>query len=243
MWRCNLFRGLRSFLPVLVFLTAHLRVEGQEFRALWADAWGEGFQDAAEVSQLIADARAGHLNAVVAQVRRRGDAFYNSHFEPKNAGIDAAFDPLADLLSKAHNTNNGQRIAVHAWIVTYHIWTGSTLPTQPDHPLRLHPEWLLKDVNGNTFIGNQYTFDPGHPDVQRHTFNVCLDILTNYNVDGLNFDYIRFSSPNEGYNEVSVARFNRQMGRTGQPAPQDAVWKQWRRDQITGLLRKVYLAA
>ena len=102
---------------------------------------------------------------------------------------------------------------------------------------------MLQDVNGNTLIGNEYTFDPGHPEVQKHTFNVCMDIITNYNVDGLNFDYIRYSSTSEGYNPVTVARFNRLFGRTGQPRPDDAVWKQFRRDQVTGLLRKVYLNA
>ena len=67
------------------------------------------------------------------------------------------------------------------------------------------------------FIGNEYTFDPGHPDVQRHTFNVAMDIVTNYNVDGINFDYIRYSGINDGYNPVTVARFNQRFGRTGQP--------------------------
>ncbi|HWQ92223.1 MAG TPA: DUF4623 domain-containing protein, partial [Clostridia bacterium] len=86
-------------------------------------------------------------------------------------------------------------------------------------------------------------FDPGHPEVQKHTFNVCMDIITNYNVDGLNFDYIRYSSADEGYNPVTVARFNQRFGRTGRPLPTDPVWKQFRRDQITGLLRKIYLNA
>ena len=215
-----------------------------EYRAFWVDAWGAGFRSAAEVNTLTNDLRRGKFNTVIPQVRRRGDAFYNSDFEPKNSSVSpSSFDPLADLVAKCHDARFGQRIEVHAWMVTYHIWQGSNAPTAASHPLNLHPDWLLEDFHGNKLIGNEWTFDPGHPDVQRYTYNVAMDIVTSYDVDGLNFDYIRYSSDHEGYNPVTVARFNRRFGRTGKPAASDTDWKQFRRDQVTGLLRKVYLNA
>jgi uncharacterized lipoprotein YddW (UPF0748 family) len=236
------FRPL-TWLLIFLALARPAAAQTNEMRAFWVDAWGSGFQTASQVTTLTNDLRAGKLNAVFPQVRRRGDAFYTGVYEPKNSGISAGFDPLADLVAKCHNTNYGQYIEVHAWIVTYHIWQGTTPPSQPTHPLNLHPDWLLEDVNGNTFVGNEYTFDPGHPEVQKHTFNVAMSIITNYNVDGLNFDYIRYSDANQGYNPVTVARFNQRFGLVGQPAPSDALWKQFRRDQVTALLRKVYLHA
>jgi uncharacterized lipoprotein YddW (UPF0748 family) len=216
--------------------------QSNEFRGMWVNAWNTGLQNSSQVTTLVNQLRAGNFNAVIPQVRRRGDALYDSNFEPHATGTTPAdFDALGDLIAKAHNTNAGPYIEVHAWLVTYHIKQGIALPPQPDHPLNLHPDWLLLDVTGTNFIGNEYTFDPGHPEVQRHTFNVAMDIVTNYNVDGLNFDYIRYSGNNEGYNPVTVARFNQRFGRTGQPSPSDALWKQFRRDQLTGLLRKIYL--
>jgi len=214
-----------------------------EYRGFWVDAWGSELWTAGNISTVVNDTRAGNLNLIVAQARRRGDALYTSHFEPKCKDIAASFDPLADLVAKAHNTNAGPYLEVHAWVVTYHIHQGTNPPPQPTHPLNLHPDWLLKDINGNFIIGNEYTFDPGHPEVQKHTFNVCMDIVTNYNVDGLNFDYIRYSSTSEGYNDVTVARFNKLFNRSGIPATSDVLWKQFRRDQVTALLRKVYLNA
>ena len=224
--------------------TAPLLAQTNEYRAFWVDSWGAGINSATEINTLTNDLRKGKFNTVIPQVRRRGDAFYNSNFEPKNASVSpGSFDPLADLVAKCSNTNFGPKIEVHAWIVSYHIWQGSNAPSNPAHPFNLHPDWLLRDVNSNTLVGNEYTFDPGHPEVQRHTFNVAMDIITNYNVDGLNFDYIRYSDINQGYNAVAVARFNQRYGRTGQPAPSDTDWKQFRRDQVTALVRKVYLNA
>ena len=166
-----------------------LKVTAAEFRGLWVDSWSPGLFDAAQISQLVNDARAGHFNALIVEVRRRGDAFYNSSFEPKNASLAPDFDPLADLLAKAHNTNDGPRLAVHCWIVTYPVWTAGAAPPQPDHPLNLHPEWRNQTYHGLFTDGHAYYFDPGHPEVQQHTFNVAMDIITRYDVDGLNWDH------------------------------------------------------
>jgi uncharacterized lipoprotein YddW (UPF0748 family) len=230
----------------LFLIPCFSRAENDELRAYWADAFATGFHTAAQIDKMLADMRSANCNAVVVEVRKRGDAYYNSNFEPKATDVSPqSFDPLAYMIAQGHDTNGGkQRIEIHCWLVTYHIWNPSTaggVPPQPTHPYNLHPDWLMKDINGQTYIGGQYTFDQGHPGVQQHTFNVALDIVTNYDVDGINFDYIRFNNTTEGYNDVSVARFNKMFGRTGAPATDDPVWKQFRRDQITGLLRKVYL--
>jgi uncharacterized lipoprotein YddW (UPF0748 family) len=216
-----------------------------EFRGLWADGFNSAFKTPSQVTQYIADARAGHLNAVVAEVRKRGDAYYNSNFEPKASDILSTFDPLQDLITKAHDTSGGKaRIEVHAWIVSYPIWNNLTnAPPQVDHPYNLHPDWLSETSTGSLWDGNNYVFDPGHPEVQKHIYNVAMDIISRYDVDGLNLDYIRYSSKSWGYNPVTVQRFNTLFNRTGNPATTDAAWLQFRRDQVTALVRKIYLNA
>ena len=49
-----------------------------ELRALWADAFHDGFKSPEQVDALVAWARAANLNALFVQVRRRGDAYYVS---------------------------------------------------------------------------------------------------------------------------------------------------------------------
>lgn len=221
---------------------------GQELRGLWVDAFHNGFKSGSQVTQLVADARAGKFNALFVQVRKRGDAYYNNGLEPRATDIvDPQFDPLADIVSKAHS--GSPRLDVHAWIVTYNIWnSSSSLPSQLAHPYRTHPDWLTQKQDGTQWDGVNYAFDPAHPEVQDHTFNVCMDIVNRYDIDGLHFDYVRYTDQEStvgnqpyGYHPVALQRFQTLYNRTGVPAPSDSQWLQFRRDQVTALVRKVYL--
>lgn len=216
---------------------------------MWADTFHAGMRTPAEVSSLVAAARAANCNAILAEVRKRGDAYYRNGLEPIATDVADAFDPLADLIQKAHTGT--PRVEVHAWLVTYNIWNKeTTTPSQPTHPYNLHPDWVTQNDAGAKWDGGNYQLDPGHPGVQAHTFDVAMDVLARYDIDGLHFDYIRYSERGStinyqpwGYNPVAVERFKRQRNVTTTPAPGDAVWLQWRRDQVTALLRKVYLHA
>lgn len=226
-------------------MAAPVRGQTPELRGFWVDAFHAGLRNNSEARQVIADARTGGFNAVFVQVRKRGDAYYRNGLEPVAADVAAGFDPLAELVKSAHDTSNGKpRIQVHAWVVAFNIWNReTTAPTQPDHPYRLHPDWLTRNRAGTTWDGSNHAFDPGHPEVQEHTHRVAMDILSRYDVDGLHWDYIRYAGREWGYNPTSVARFNRLKGRTGSPLEDDAVWLQFRRDQVTGVVRRLYLDA
>ena len=231
------------FLSVAILALAD--VTAQEFRGLWVDSFHPGLRNRREIRQLVADARAGNFNALIVEVRRRGDAFYNSRYEPKATDITPPdFDPLAELIALAHLTNSGPPLQVHAWIVAYNIWDDRrTLPTQANHPYRQHRDWVTRTDRGVMWDGASYAFDPGHPDVQQHTFDVAMDIVSRYDVDGLHLDYIRYAGNDWGYNEAAVSRFKIIFSRVNTPFPEDPQWLQFRRDQVTALVRKIYLSA
>ncbi|MCX6902230.1 MAG: family 10 glycosylhydrolase [Verrucomicrobia bacterium] len=244
-----LFR--RSLWLVLLGGSLSLRAPAQEWRGLWVDAFHDGFKTSQQVSQLVANVRGANCNAIAVEVRKRGDAYYKSQYEPQATDIASDFDPLQDLLIKAHDTNAGPRIEVHAWMVTFPVWGDQVNPpAASNHVFNLHPDWLTQDSTNNRWAGSFYVLDPAHPGVQDHLYKVAMDIVTNYAVDGLNFDYIRYPDNNAsngnnpwGYNPVSVARFNRLFSRNGPPGATDPLWIQFRRDQVTALVRKVYLSA
>ncbi len=210
----------------------------QEFRGLFVDGWHAGFFDTSQINQLIADAQYIHANTIVVEMRRRGDAFYSSSYEPWARTV--GFDSLAQLIQKAHAAS--PRLEVQAWFVVWPIASDSP-PSDPNHPYNKYPQYLTKDEYGNKLCSGDYWFDPGNPGAEQYTCNVIMDVVSRYDVDGINLDYIRYGGYHFGYNDVSVARFNTANGRTGQPTYTDSAWCNWRRAQVTNFVRKVYANA
>ena len=105
-------------------------------------------------------------------------------------------------------------------------------------------------------FGSDFWVDFGHPEAADYTVRVLKHLVANYGIDGLHLDRIRYpefgvaagqpaqtpaNGTNVGYNPTSVARFNARHNKAGNPATGDPLWSQWRRDQVTNVVRRVYL--
>jgi uncharacterized lipoprotein YddW (UPF0748 family) len=224
---------------------------GGQLRAFWADAFGEGINDQSQIDTLVAATKAAHANAIVAQVVRRGDCFCLRSGLPVNESVGAGFDPLQALITTAH----AQGVEVHAWVIANAMWNSTTPPRDPNHIFNLHgpsasgrANWVMTRSDGLAKLADDWMLDPGHPDAASWVVNATTGIVRAYDVDGINLDRIRYPDgnlgtnvPSWGYNPTSVARFRQETGRTDTPGNTDPQWTQWRRDQITAIVRRVYL--
>ena len=139
------------------------------------------------------------------------------------------------MIEQAHK----QGIQLHAWLVTFRVFKGNNA-TPPAGVVSLHPDWISKSFDGKTSGPEGIYLDPGVPEAQDWTVNVYLDLVRNYDVDGIHFDYVRYQQYNWGYSDKAVERFNKEMGRTGKPDPADPAWCEWRRERVTEVVRRVY---
>jgi uncharacterized lipoprotein YddW (UPF0748 family) len=218
-----------------------------ELRAFWADGFNAAFKTPQQVDALLQRLHDTHCNAIFAQVRKGGDAYYASHYEPWAKDDQTHFDALDYLIAHAHAMT--PRIAVHAWINTCAVGGNGT---NPFNIVALHPDWLSLNPDGKDFDGEATKIDPGQPGAADWTFRIYLDVARHYDVDGIHFDFVRYGGKEWGYNPVSVARFQEQWGAkpgikriegSDLPDPSDELWQQWRRDQVTNMVRKVYAHA
>jgi len=260
-----------------------------EYRAFWVDTFNTTLNNQADVSAVVNNAKAANANAIFVQVRRRGDSWYLESSEPAPdfTPIAAGFDPLRDIIQKAH----AEGIEVHAFVIMSAVWSknpnfapSATLgpPVSPDHVFNLHGgydpatqkivpgpnNWLTRTLipdgtpnAGITFqghrFGSDFWIDFGHPDAAKYTVDVVMNLVRNYDIDGLHLDRIRYpeigisgQSPSTGtsvgYNATSVERFQRVNNiAPGSPPPaqNNPQWSRWRRDQVTNVVRRVYLEA
>lgn len=226
----------------------------QELRGLWVDAFGPGLKTPDEIDKLVADAKKMNVNVLFAQIGRRGDCYCNNAAMPRtnDAAVPAGFDPLADLLTKAH----AQGIQVHAWIITTAIWNSVVIAPPPGHVFLTHglnatgrDNWLMVKADGTLRGGNDWLLDPGHPDAAEYIKNMYVSVVKNYDVDGIQFDRVRYTDynpvggPNNwGYNPTALERYRAETGAAGTPLPSDPQWSDWRRQQVTNLVRETALA-
>jgi uncharacterized lipoprotein YddW (UPF0748 family) len=224
-----------------------------QLRGLWVDAFGPGFKTPLEVDKLVRDAQAMRVNALFVQVSRRADCYCNKSSMPRTAdpSVPAGFDPLQNVLDKAHAAG----IQVHAWIISTSIWNKTAPESSSVHPFKLHgpnakgrDNWLTMRADGETRAGADYVLDLGHPDAAEFVANMYSSVVQNYAVDGVQFDRIRYPDSGGppflatwGYNPTALERFRLETNRTDKPGVADPQWLQWRRDQVTNLVRRVYL--
>jgi uncharacterized lipoprotein YddW (UPF0748 family) len=230
-----------------------------EVRALWVDAYHNGIKTAQQIDELLETARAGNFNTLIVQVRRRGDTYYPSAIDPWAPDADSTFDALAHLIEKAHAAG----IEVHAWVAVLALWNGDTPPAALGHAFNLHGPgatgdnyWLMTTYAGEEVLADRaYYLDPGHPGAVDYTLAVLAEMVSSYDLDGLHLDRIRYPDTKGtycldgqpwycqdwGYSPTSLSRFQAQTGRDDVPDPLDEQWLQWRRDQVTALMRRIYL--
>ena len=218
-----------------------------EYRALWVDGSNDGLKTPAQVSQLIQDCQSISCNVLMVQMRIHADALHLQSDEPRVDYIAPGFDPLTDVISKAHAIS--PPIDVYAWMNALPAWpVDADPPSDPRHVFNTHgpqasveDNWMALNEQGN-LSGTGLTYlDPGHPAAAAHVADQVVSVVKNYAVDGVHLDFMRYGGLQWGYNPASVTRFNARYNKSGTPAPDDAQWSQWRRDQVTALVRRIWL--
>lgn len=222
---------------VLVLALAAAANAGPEVRGAWVTSWSPGMFTPQQIDNTIAAMKKAGLNALFMEVRKCADAYYDSKIEPKGKEVPEGFDPLAYAIEKCHP----QGIQVHAWVVVYRAYSGAkTGPTDPNHIVRKRPDWVMLSDTGKNYSGEGMYLDPGVPEVREYLVSIFEDIAKRYNIDGLQYDYVRYPSKSWGYSEAALKHYYADTGTKSKPAPNDPRWCQWRRDQVTRLVRMTH---
>ncbi len=226
---------MRKIIALAVLVCILAIPAAAEMRGLWVDAFHPGVKSPKETADMVSAAKACNITDLFVQVRKRGDVCYNSSIEPMAADVAPGYDPLADVVARAHSVG----MKVHAWITVYEVYHDTKW--NKAHPRQVHvrhPEWLMKDHRGSTRLPDDEVFlDPGLPEVQAYLADIVEEIARSYDVDGIHLDVVKYPSPDTGYNDASLARFAKHSGKSGKPDGKDEAWTDWRCDQITEFVK------
>ena len=205
------------------------------------------------IDDIIEFAEKNNFNHIFAQVRGRGDAFYNSSFVPKSNLVDSNFDPLDYLITNCKN----KELKVHAWINIYYLWSSPIKPPQIDHLFFQKPEWLDRNVHDKYILKKKFLIEkeitsihkegfflaPTNPDVNFHLISVISELTQNYQVDGIHYDYIRYHSADYGYNKVGLSIFSELNNYNNKLSDEDfdRIFLDYKINSITEFVKKANL--
>ena len=213
----NLKNRGASFVALLFLINTNLVAQYSDVRAMWIVR--DHIVKSESIDKILDFAKKNNYNHLFVQVRGRGDAYYNSNLVPRTHLLqNTNFDPLDYILKKSKEIGN---IKIHAWMNVYYLWSSSKKPIQDGHLLLKHPDWLdtnnpdpmdvhqiLKKMEKDKKInGEGFYLAPTHPEVDAHLQNIVTELLQNYRLDGIHFDYIRYHDKGWGMNPTGLKFF------------------------------------
>jgi uncharacterized lipoprotein YddW (UPF0748 family) len=216
-------------------------------RGIWVTRMD--YKTAEDITAIMENCRQAGFNHVLFQVRGNGTVFYPSRIEPwaEQFGFQSpGFDPLALACREAH----ARGLTLHAWVNVMPGWRGIKAPSIPEQLYNQRPEWFWYDQKGRRqpLVDKFYvSLNPCLPEVRAYLVSVFREIVTNYDIDALHMDYVRF--PNEppvipagsGLDYPRDARTLALYQEATGKAPDDdtAAWNQWRTQQVTRLVEDI----
>jgi uncharacterized lipoprotein YddW (UPF0748 family) len=226
----------RICLAFFLFLVSTLPALA-ETRAMWVTRWDYNTPD--DVKIIIDNAVSAGINMIFFQVRGNGTVLYPSEREVWSEKFNFT-DPGWDPLQLAVDYGHLNEIQIHAWVNVYPGWQGNALPDHGGQLYLLHPDWFMVDrYHQRQPLNSHYVWlSPTHPQVRDHLLGLCKEIYTQYDIDGLHLDYIRFPSNAYSYDEASLKSFVIKYG--ARPEEKPVLWDSWRRDAISLFAEQLY---
>lgn len=219
-----------------------------EIRAIWLDRGTiVSMRDPMSLRNLIKNLAKIGFNVVFFETVNAGYPVYPSKLLPQNPLIKD-WDPLKVAIEAAHA--NG--IELHAWVWTFAV--GNTrhnllinMPVEYPGPIISTKDktWTLLGKNGEQRLENQpeLWISPANKKACTFLQELFTEIVSNYDVDGFQFDYIRFPfqkpESQAGFDPVTKNAF---IGATGYaPALEgkvNRIWRDWKANLVSNFVKE-----
>lgn len=148
----------------------------------------------------------------------------------------AGRDPLQEIITEAH----AKGLKVHAW---FEYGFAASYSANGGPILQAKPSWKSAASNGSLVVKNGFDWlNAFHPEVQDFMINLVKEVVSNYNVDGVQGDDRLPAMPVEGgYDDYTKTLYSNEHGGALPPTNHnDAAWIQWRAKKLNVFMKRFY---
>jgi uncharacterized lipoprotein YddW (UPF0748 family) len=172
------------------------------------------------------------FNTVYMQVRAYGDAYYSSALYPSGEQYDGimggamAFDPLSVMVKSAHDRG----LSIHAWINPMRLGDDTDIKNVSDS--YLYKQWYNSDNRRGKMVvksGNYWYLNPAYSDCINLISDGIAEILSNYNVDGVQIDDYFYPTTNASFDKSAYSSSGTSLSLSN-----------WRYQNVNRMVKRLY---
>lgn len=216
----------------LAFCLAQQPLRG-EFRAFWChSAMGVPGMDWDEAIRRLAE---NGFTAIIPNMLSGGVAYYPSKVLPVAKVVAEHGDQIRECLAACRKYG----VQLHVWKVDWNL-----MGAPKEFADKMRDEHRLQmSSKGN----EELWLCPSHPDNQKLEIAAMLELVRNYDLDGIHFDYIRYPGNEYCFCDGCKERFQHASEASLHAWPADVLpggslhqqWLDWRRNNITTVVKAV----
>lgn len=225
-------------------LPDYLISQEQELRGTWVAWAGSDIPSKERIAKIMDDVAAANMNIVYVDCWRFGYPYFRSKVFYDMTGLwtdpnlDDGRDVLAEMIAEAHRVG----LEVEAWFEAgFAVCSGNNLDL-----FNARPQWFAKKSNGSLDFfadgGIRYRWlSHCNQEGQQFLIDLCQEVVQKYDVDGIEFDRVRYPELNCGYDSATVALY--QSEHNGQSPPSaywDSNWLRWRANKLNDFMKALY---
>jgi uncharacterized lipoprotein YddW (UPF0748 family) len=212
----------------------------QEIRGVWLTSNDFSvLRDRAQLGEALQKLKQLNFNTIYPVVWNSGYVMYPSQVA-QAAGIQPFIyrgsegqDIIADIIAQGHRQN----LLVMPWFEF-----GFMAPPMSELASE-HPDWLTQQQDGSktsvTAAGEVSWLNPFHPQVQQFLTELILEAVSNYDLDGIQFDDHTSLPKTFGYDRYTLNLYRQEMKKEAPADVNDPEWVKWRANKISAFMAKL----
>jgi uncharacterized lipoprotein YddW (UPF0748 family) len=209
----------------------------QEIRGVWMTSNDfTMFSDRKQLGQALQQLKQLNFNTIYPVVWNSGYVMYpstvaqNAEIQPFIYRGAEGQDIVADIITQAHQHN----LLVMPWFEF-----GFMAPPTSELATN-HPDWLTQEIDGDntsiTAAGEVAWLNPFHPEVQKFLTELVLEAVSNYDLDGIQFDDHTSLPKTFGYDRYTLNLYRQETKQNAPADPNDPDWVRWRANKISAFM-------
>lgn len=243
LFSCYFFKNLKNKNETFYKENNEIQQESNfsdEMRAIWVSFMDLDMKDTDysenafknKFDKIIEDSKKLNINTLIVQVRPFSDALYPSsifpwsHIVAKTQGQNPNYDPLKYMVESAHKNN----LKIHAWVNPLRIQKKN----YPDTLSKKNPFFYYQEDKVVSIKNSKY-YNPGYSDIRKMIVDGIKEIVTNYEVDGIQLDDYFYPKKSENFDTLC---FNNYLSKVDKE--QALTHDEWQSSNINILVASIF---